>query len=60
MSKLEELIKKLCPNGVLFKHLWEVTAWDKKFNAVDRRKQARVVDYHYFLAGDLKNIVKDV
>ena len=33
MSKLEELINTLCPNGVEYKELWELTAWDKKFNA---------------------------
>lgn len=32
MSKLDDLIKKLCPNGVPFKYLWEITTWDKKFN----------------------------
>ena len=36
MSKLSEMIKKLCPNGVEYRPLWSVTIWDKKFNAVDR------------------------
>ncbi|WP_293651690.1 restriction endonuclease subunit S [uncultured Campylobacter sp.] len=35
MSKLEELINKLCPNGVEFKKLIEITTWDKKFNGID-------------------------
>ena len=35
MGKLEELINKLCPNGVEFKKLIEITTWDKKFNGID-------------------------
>ena len=54
MSKLEQLIQELCPNGVEFKYVWEITAWDKKFNAVDNSKQKKIVKYHYYLAADLK------
>lgn len=57
MSKLEELINTLCPNGVEYKELWELTAWDKKFNAVDKEKQKRILRYHYFLASDLKPLI---
>ena len=39
MSELERLIQELCPNGVEFKELWELTIWDKKFNTVERHKQ---------------------
>ena len=39
MSRLGELIKGLCPNGVEFKRVWEITIWDKQFNDVDRAKQ---------------------
>ena len=60
MSRLEELIKELCPDGVEYKSLWEVTAWDKKFNTVERRKQPKIYKYTYYLAADLKNLeVKD-
>ena len=34
-SQIEKLISKLCPKGVEFKEMWEVTAWDKKFNGID-------------------------
>jgi type I restriction enzyme S subunit len=27
--------------------LWEVTTWDKKFNAVNRDKQPKVINYPY-------------
>ncbi len=56
MSKIDELIAELCPDGVEYKHLWEVTAWDKKFNGVERHKQQKVIKYHYLLAADLKNL----
>ena len=53
MSKLDELIAELCPNGVPFVPLWSVTIWDKKFNSVDRKKQPKVINYSYLLAADL-------
>ena len=48
MSKLEELIQQLCPNGVELQYLWKVTIWDKKFNSVDRDKQPKVINYSNF------------
>ncbi|TFZ39705.1 restriction endonuclease subunit S [Soehngenia longivitae] len=53
MSRLDELIEELCPDGVEYKPLWEVTIWDKKFNAVERYKQKKVYTYPYMLASDL-------
>ena len=53
MSKLQELIKELCPDGVEFRKLWNVTIWDKKFNSVDRCKQPKVISYPYLLAKEL-------
>ena len=53
MSKLEELIQELCPNGVEFVPLWSITAWDKKFNAVDKAMQPKVYKYPVLLAKDL-------
>lgn len=53
MSRLEELIQQLCPDGVQFSPLWSVTIWDKKFNSVDKRKQPKVNKYSYLLATDL-------
>ena len=43
MSKLQELINKLCPNGVEFKPIWSLTTWDKKFKGVDRKMQPNVI-----------------
>lgn len=56
MSKIDELIQEYCPNGVEFKFLWEVTAWDKKFNAVDSHKQAKTYKYTYLLASALRKL----
>lgn len=50
MSKLQELIDKLCPNGVEFKPIWSLTTWDKKFKGVDRKMQPNVISYPYVLA----------
>ena len=59
MSKLEQLIEQLCPNGVEFLPLWSVTIWDKKFNSVDRSKQNKVIAYPYLLASQLFSLEKD-
>ena len=56
MSKLEQLISELCPNGVDYVHLWEVTVWDKRFNSVDRKKQKQIITYPYLLASNLFNL----
>lgn len=53
MSKLEQLINELCPDGVKFVPLWKVTIWDKQFNSVDRKKQPKIKTYPYLLAADL-------
>ena len=39
MSRLEELIKEKCPNGVKYKKLYEITNWDKRFNGVSQDMQ---------------------
>lgn len=60
MSKIEDLIKQYCPDGVEWKHLYEVTVWDKRFNSVERYKQPTVIDYKkYFLGEEQKQLVSD-
>ena len=56
MSKLEELIKEKCPNGVEYKPLWSLTAWDKKFNGVDKAKQPKIITYKYYLASEFDKV----
>lgn len=59
MSRLDELLKQYCPNGVEYKPLWSVTAWDKKFQGVEKEKQAKVIDYAVLLANDLFALQQD-
>lgn len=54
MNKIEEMIKKLCPNGVEYKALWEITYWDKKFKGIEREKQTKVLKFKHILAAQLK------
>lgn len=56
MNKIDKLIQEFCPDGVVFRHIWEVTAWDKKFNAVDNHKQSKTHKYTYLLASDLRKL----
>ena len=56
MSNLDYMDKLLDGVEVEWKELWQVTTWDKKFNAVEREKQPNVIKYHYFLAKDLKSL----
>ena len=55
MSRLEELIQQYCPDGVEYRPIWSLTAWDKKFNGIDKSKQKKVIKYNYLLAADLKS-----
>lgn len=59
MSKLGELIQQYCPNGVEYKELWEVTIWDKKFNAVEKSMQPKIIKYHYYLAKELEPLITE-
>lgn len=59
MSNLNYLEKLLDGVEVEYKALWEVTIWDKKFNAVDNFKQSKIIKYHYFLAKDFKPLISE-
>lgn len=43
-----------------WKALWQVTTWDKRFNAVDNYKQPRVINFQYLLAADLFKLEKEL
>lgn len=59
-SKIEKLIAELAPNEVEFKELWEITAWDKRFNGIEKSKQPKVVNFKHVSAAALKSLmVKD-
>ena len=53
MSKLDELMKGLSSENVNVVPLWSVTAWDKKFNSVDKSMQPKIYKYPVLLAKDL-------
>ena len=56
LSQVEKLINELCPEGIQFKKLWEITAWDKKFNGIDKEKQKKILSFKHISAKDLKNL----
>ena len=51
-----ELLKDV---EVEWKALWQVTTWDKRFNAVDNYKQPNIIKYHYLLANEIKPLIVD-
>jgi len=55
-SKIEKLIAELCPNGVEFKGLGEITAWDKKFNGISKDKQQKTLSFKHISAKNLKDL----
>lgn len=59
MNRIQEMINSMCPEGVEKVPLWEITAWDKKFNAVDKSMQKKIIKYNYFLAKELDDLVDD-
>jgi type I restriction enzyme S subunit len=60
MSKIEQMIAEFCPNGVEYKELWELTAWDRKFNGLEREKQKKVINYPYILANRFKELEQPI
>ena len=56
MTNIEQMIKDMCPHGVEWKKLGEVTYWDKRFNEVDRAMQPQIRKYHYYLANELEEL----
>lgn len=59
MNGLQQLINQLCPNGVEKKPLWQLTAWDKHFNGVDKSMQKKVIPYKYYLSEEFNAVEKD-
>lgn len=57
MSRIDELVAHLCPDGVEYRPLWSLTTWDKRFNAVNKSKQPRVNRHKYYLAKELEPLL---
>jgi len=57
-KEIDALLKQLnCDANIQTMPLWKVTAWDKKFNAVDKAMQEKIIKYNYLLAKELDDIV---
>ena len=56
MSKIEDLIKEYCPDGVEYKELWELTYWDKRFNLIENEKQLNTINFAHISATFLQQI----
>ena len=60
MKNNRTFLEKLLDGAeVEWKPLWSVTTWDKRFNAVEKEKQPKVIKYHYYLASELKPLIVD-
>ena len=60
MKNNRTFLEKLLDGAeVEWKPLWSITTWDKKFNAVEKEKQPKVIKYHYYLASELKPLIVD-
>lgn len=53
MSKIDELIQQLCPDGVEYRELGEITKWDKRFNGVGNKPVA----FKHVPAAQLKSLL---
>ena len=60
MKNNRTFLEKLLDGAeVEWKPLWSITTWDKRFNAVEKEKQPKVIKYHYYLASELKPLIVD-
>ena len=56
MNRIEKLIAELCPEGVEWKKLGEVTIWDRRFSGVGNNMQKNVISFKHISANDLKKL----
>ena len=56
MSRIDNLMKEKCPNGVLYRSLYEITLWDKKFNGTTKKIQPSTVSFKHVRASTLKRL----
>ena len=60
MSKINELIKEICPNGVEYIELYKVTKWNKRFSGVNKEWQPEIVSTKSNVsAQELKSLALD-
>jgi type I restriction enzyme S subunit len=56
-NKVKHLKKILEGVEVEWKKLWEVTTWDKRFNAVENYKQPKTIKYFHLLSNEIKPLI---
>jgi len=54
MTYLEKLLEGV---DVEWKKIWEVTTWDKRFNAIENYKQPKTIKYHHLLSNEIKPLI---
>jgi len=59
MGKLDRLIEELCPDGVEYVKLSEVTIWDKKFNGTTKQEQPKTTTFKHVSAKKLRELAND-
>lgn len=59
MSRIDELIQQMCPDGVECKPLWSIVIWDKKFSGVPSEQQTRTCKFKHVDAKTLRSIRTD-
>ena len=57
MNTIKQLILQYCPDGVEFKPMWSLTAWDKRFKEVDKTHQKKIIKYKYLLANEITPLI---
>jgi type I restriction enzyme S subunit len=58
-QQIKKIISDLCPDGVVFDELANITIWDKRFNGVCKIRQPKTVNFKHVSAVDLKKLKKD-
>ena len=60
VNKISNLFESLCPNGVEFRKIWELTIWNVKFKSVEKEKQPRVnKNKKRFLVEEYEKLIVD-
>lgn len=60
MSRINDLIKEMCPNGVKYLELYKVIKWNKRFSGVNKEWQPEIVSIKSNVsAQELKSLALD-
>ena len=53
MSKIKDLIKELCPNGVEYLELYKIIKWNKRFSGVSKQYQQEIFNTNSDISAQL-------